>query len=155
MSKNRSGAPRRAQTLHHDTDTACKTRVVRRHKNPTEAELVEGRVVRFFLGNDVCISKAELATKVDASQRTLERAIQLLRRKPRVPLLYDGRGRCFHLGERTFGEIDDYTLGDLAELGLLPRDWEDRIDLALQVYRRDSRSTNTSALKRRLTKLTR
>ena len=39
MSKNRSGAPRRAQTLHHDTDTACKTRVVRRHKNPTEAEI--------------------------------------------------------------------------------------------------------------------
>lgn len=150
MSKNRSRAPRRAARVDHESNAAGKLRDVRRKRNPSEAEMVAGRLVSFFLNNDVCATKRELAAHVNTSFRTIERAMKLLQMKPRVRLWYDGSGRCFHLGERTFGSIDDYTVGDLVDLDLLPKDWEDRLDLALQTQVRQPSPESITALKQRL-----
>lgn len=150
MSKDRDRAPRRAREVDHRPYAADKLRDVRRRRNPTEAELVAERVVTFFLEHDFCVTKRELAGEVNTSIRTLERALQLLQLTPRVRLWYDNRGRCFHAGERTFGAIDDYTIGDLLELGLLPEEWEARLDLALQTQVHQSTPESIAALKRRL-----
>ncbi len=153
MSKSRNRAPRRASKPNHGTNAADKLRDVRRRRNPSEAELVAARLVTFFLLNDVCVTKKELAAEVRTSTRTLERAMSLLRQKPRVRLWYDGTRRCFHAGERTFDDIEDHTVGDLVELGLLPDDWEERLDLALQTQERQLNAESIAALRRRLCRL--